>query len=113
MAGERRTNYVDTHFNLIKDFLLPVDTVTRRFTLSRFAGKPRADYTCEWFSRHLTDFTRSDNGALLVTGKPASGKTILAEWVVERLQSLSGRRASDVIAFIIGEFDNSKLSRQY
>jgi Cdc6-like AAA superfamily ATPase len=51
----------------------------------------------------LTDFTRSENGALLVTGKPATGKTVLSEWVVERLQSLNGRRASEVIAYTIGE----------
>jgi Cdc6-like AAA superfamily ATPase len=61
------------------------------------------DFTCEWFSQHLTDFTRSENGALLVTGKPATGKTVLSEWVVERLQSLNGRRASEVIAYTIGE----------
>jgi Cdc6-like AAA superfamily ATPase len=39
---------------------------------------------------------------MLVTGKPATGKTVLSEWVVERLQSLNGRRASEVVTYTIG-----------
>ena len=100
---ESINNVTDISVDLIREFLLPNDTVTRTLAVSRFIRKPRADYTCEWFSRHLTDFTRSENGILLVTGKPATGKTVLAQWVVERLQSLDGRRASEVLAHTIGE----------
>lgn len=89
--------------DIIREFLLPNDTITRTIAVSGFIRKPRADFTCEWFSQHLTDFTRSENGVLLVTGKPATGKTVLFEWVVEKLQSLNGRRGSEVIAYAIGE----------
>lgn len=91
----------DVSVDLVREFLMPHDTVTRLLAVTRFIRRPRADYTCEWFSRHLTDFTRSEKGLLLVTGKPATGKTVLSEWVVERLQSLNGRRASEVITYTI------------
>ncbi|RDL37292.1 Uncharacterized protein BP5553_04725 [Venustampulla echinocandica] len=91
----------DISVDLVRDFLMPHDTVTRRLAVTRFIRRPRADYTCEWFSRHLTDFTQGDKATLLVTGKPASGKTVLSEWVVERLQSFHGRRASEVMMYTI------------
>jgi Cdc6-like AAA superfamily ATPase len=81
---------------------MPHDRVTRILAVSRYIKRPRADFTCEWFDRHLTEFTRSGVEVMLVTGKPATGKTVLSEWVVERLQSLNGRRASEVVTYTIG-----------
>jgi Cdc6-like AAA superfamily ATPase len=94
---------LDISVDLVRDFLLPQDTVTRTLAVTRFIRRPRADYTSEWFSRHLTDFTRSGTETLLVTGKPTTGKTVLSEWAIERLQSLNGRRASEVITYTIGK----------
>lgn len=82
---------------------MPHDTVTRLLAVTRFLRTERADYTCEWFSQYLTGFTRSEKGVLLVTGEPATGKTVLSEWVIERLQSLNGHQASEVIAYRIGK----------
>jgi hypothetical protein len=39
---------------------------------------------------------------LLVSGKPSTGKSVLSEWVVERLQASTGRRASEVITYTVG-----------
>ena len=41
---------------------------------------------------------------LLVSGKPSTGKSVLSEWVVERLQASTGRRASEVITYTVGMF---------
>ena len=71
--------------------------------VTRYIKKPRADFTCEWFDRHLADFTRSGKELLLVTGKQSTGKTVLSEFCVERLQSITGRRASEVLTYTIGE----------
>lgn len=83
---------------------MPHDTVTRLLAVTRFIRRERADYTCEWFSQYLAGFNQSDKSVLLVTGEPATGKTVLSEWVVERLQSLNGQQASDVITYKIGGF---------
>ncbi|KFY35273.1 hypothetical protein V494_06061 [Pseudogymnoascus sp. VKM F-4513 (FW-928)] len=91
----------DISVDSVRDFLVPHDTVTRSLAVTRFIRKERADYTCEWFSQYLTDFTKSDKSVLFVTGEPATGKTVLSEWAVERLQSLDGQLASDVITYRI------------
>ena len=47
---------------------------------------------------------------MLVTGKPSAGKSVLSEWVVERLQASTGRRASEVVTYTIGLFARSQLT---
>lgn len=78
--------------------------------VTRNIKKPRADFTCEWFDRHLSDFTRGGKELMLVTGKPSAGKSVLSEWVVERLQASTGRRASEVVTYTIGLFARSQLT---
>ena len=46
----------------------------------------RDEYTCEWFQRHLIDFTRGDEDVLALFGQEGCGKTYLSRWIVERLQ---------------------------
>ncbi|CZR69374.1 uncharacterized protein PAC_19274 [Phialocephala subalpina] len=91
----------DVSVDLVRDFLTPHDRVTRLLTMRRNVRKTRADFTCEWFDRHLADFMRGGKEIMIVSGKPRSGKTFLAGWTVERLQTLSGRRASEVVSHII------------
>ncbi|KAL5348657.1 hypothetical protein ACLOAV_006074 [Pseudogymnoascus australis] len=94
----------DVSVDSVRNFLVPHDTVTRLLAVTRFIRRERADYTCEWFSQYLTGFIQSEKEVLLVTGEPATGKTVLSEWVVERLQSFDGQLASDVITYRIGNF---------
>ncbi|KUJ18660.1 uncharacterized protein LY89DRAFT_683570, partial [Mollisia scopiformis] len=91
----------DISVELIREFLIPHDRVTRLLTTTRTTRTTRADFTCEWFDRYLTDFMRSGKERLIVSGKPRTGKSVLAEWTIERLQTLSGRRASEVISYSI------------
>jgi len=88
--------------DLVREFLTPHDRITRMLAVTRNIRKPRADFTCEWFDRHLTDFWRSGKESLIVTGQPGSGKSILSGWVVERLQAATGRRATEVMTYTCG-----------
>lgn len=80
--------FSDLSVDLVREFLTPHDTVTRMLAVARHIKKSRADFTCEWFDRHLVDFTRNGKELLLVTGNHSTGKSVLSEWVVERLQSI-------------------------
>ncbi|KAK3390788.1 hypothetical protein B0H63DRAFT_410784 [Podospora didyma] len=46
----------------------------------------RADDTCEWLKAPMIEFFRSSDKALTITGDSGTGKTVLAEWMEERLQ---------------------------
>ncbi|EPE09363.1 nacht domain protein [Ophiostoma piceae UAMH 11346] len=46
----------------------------------------RAEDTCEWVKSDLVDFLQSNEKILTVSGAPGSGKTVLADWIEERLQ---------------------------
>jgi Cdc6-like AAA superfamily ATPase len=61
----------------------------------------RAEYTCEWATEHLTDFARSKDHVLLITGKEHSGKSVLAGWIADRMRNTKGRLAHEVVSFSI------------
>lgn len=90
--------------DLIREFLTPPDSVTRLLAVSRNIYKTRADFTCEWFDRHLSDFARDGKEVMVVTGKSSSGKSVLSDWVVERLRAARGRRATEVVTYTVGEY---------
>ncbi|ERT03366.1 hypothetical protein HMPREF1624_01679 [Sporothrix schenckii ATCC 58251] len=46
----------------------------------------RAEDTCEWIKSDLVEYLQSKEKILAVTGAPGSGKTVLADWIEERLQ---------------------------
>lgn len=62
----------------------------------------REEYTCEWFQSHLLAFTRSKNSTLIINGPPGCGKSVLAGWVVERLQRPLGRKSYMTLSCSIG-----------
>ncbi|THW36752.1 hypothetical protein D6C90_00605 [Aureobasidium pullulans] len=57
------------------------------------------EYTCEWFQRHLLEFTRSDQDILAITGPPGSGKSVLSSWIQERLQRPLDRKTHSTVMF--------------
>ena len=53
-------------------------------------------FTCAWFQSHLNTFIRSQNDILMVEGKTGTGKTVLANWTVDRLQRPIARTRTPV-----------------
>ncbi|KAK0662844.1 hypothetical protein DIS24_g1763 [Lasiodiplodia hormozganensis] len=96
----------------IRRFLSPHDTVVRGL-LSR-QSKSRShyvEYTCEWFDHMLQEFTAGDDNVFLITGKPGCGKTVLSQWIMERLRRQQDRASYDVACFFIeGDFKTETTS---
>ncbi|KAL8786241.1 MAG: hypothetical protein Q9195_008297 [Heterodermia aff. obscurata] len=68
--------------------------------------------SCEWFQKHLTNFLRSKDQALEVTGKPGCGKTSLFLWSVDFLKRRVLGRTYTTIAFSIDpavEIENASI----
>lgn len=63
----------------------------------------RAEESFEWFDSYLTSFTATKNNLLHITGSPGSGKSVLAEWIIERLQTSGDHAEWDVIPYAISK----------
>ncbi|KAL1846793.1 hypothetical protein Plec18167_005845 [Paecilomyces lecythidis] len=61
----------------------------------------RAEESFEWFDSYLTGFTTTKNHLLHITGSPGSGKSVLADWIIERLQTSGDHADWDVIPYSI------------
>ena len=89
---------------VIRDFLEPQDRVVRTMISNQLSsGVHRAEFTCEWFSSRITDFTRNRDKVFLITGGPSSGKTVLSRWIVEKLQGSMDQDHYDVISYFVGK----------
>ena len=89
---------------VIRDFLGPQDRVVRTMISNQlYSGVHRAEFTCEWFSSHITNFTRNRNKVFLITGGPSSGKSVLSRWIVEKLQGSMDQDPYDVISYFVGK----------
>jgi DNA replication protein DnaC len=76
-----------TKVKAIKKWLEPEDPVlnnTTEFT-AHFAQE-REESTCLWMAPYLTRFLKSDQKTMFISGKPGSGKTILASVINDYLQ---------------------------
>lgn len=62
----------------------------------------RDEYTCEWFQRHLLDFSRSKDDGLAIVGPAGCGKSVLSHWIIERLQRPLGKKTYETLFFTIG-----------
>ncbi|KAK2736384.1 hypothetical protein FQN55_001680 [Onygenales sp. PD_40] len=71
----------------IRSWLGPDDPVLRNAAESTsYLAQNREELTCLWLGPHLASFLKSSYKSLCVTGKPGSGKTVLASVVVDQLQ---------------------------
>ncbi|KAJ5756136.1 hypothetical protein N7533_005679 [Penicillium manginii] len=75
----------------VKSWLAPEDRVLSHLAenTSHLAHE-REENTCLWMAPHLTRFLKSSKSSLSFTGKPGSGKTVLASVIVDRLQDPIG-----------------------
>jgi ABC-type Mn2+/Zn2+ transport system ATPase subunit len=84
---------------------LPQDTVLQTMSVERRGNKNvRAEFTCEWFERPLVDFFRSRERLLTISGENGAGKTVLSDWIVERLQRPVGRKVYQTMECKISEY---------
>lgn len=93
----------------IRRFLSPFDSTVASIIQSLGSRQTRTEFTCEWFDGHLMSFIRSKDRNLLVSGKPGTGKSVLTDWIIERLERLQGAKATDVIYYKIRKFFQNSL----
>ena len=87
----------------LRAWLRPHDTILQTLVKNRFhAPGHRDEYTCEWFQRHLLDFSRSKEDGLSIVGPAGCGKSVLSRWIVERLQRPLGKRTYETLFFTVG-----------
>ena len=66
------------------------------------APSQRGEFTCEWFQSHLLAFSRSKNDTLAAHAPTGSGKSVLASWIVERLQRSIGKKTYVTLSCTLG-----------
>ena len=94
----------------LRAWLRPRDRSLQTLVKNRFhAPGHRDEYTCEWFQRHLLDFSRSKKDGLSIVGPAGCGKSVLSRWIVERLQRPLGKRSFETLFFTIGRSFESML----
>lgn len=71
----------------IRSWLAPEDRVlSHAVEMSSHLAHDREELTCLWMGPALARFLRSPSKTLTITGKPGSGKTVLASVIVDHLQ---------------------------
>jgi len=87
---------------VMRRFLAPQDTVVQALMSGRISSRHRrAEFTCEWATKRVNDFARSQDSLLVLSGKEYSGKSVLAGWIAERIANTRGRLGHDVMFFDI------------
>ena len=62
----------------------------------------RSEDTCHWIQHDVLQFLKSKDQALAITGAAGTGKTILAEWIQERLARPLDRKTYSVLDYTFG-----------
>ena len=86
----------------VRRFLSSNDRVVEALLSNRLGSRSkRAEYSCEWFEPHLRGFTQSTDKTFLVHGQAGIGKSVISEWVIERLRRGRGPKAYDVLSYSV------------
>lgn len=86
--------------DLLQRWLAPTDSVLAFLSTNHISIACRPEqFTCTWFQPHLAAFVKGRENVLLVEGKVGSGKTTLANWIVDRLQRPINRRHVSTVSF--------------
>lgn len=93
------------YIRVLQLWLAPQDTVLAQLSSDHVDHANRAEeHTRTWLQSHLKSFFKGDNKCLLVQGKSGSGKTTMANWVVDRLQRPVSRREISTLSFFFSKF---------
>lgn len=85
---------------VLQRWLAPTDSVLAFLSSNHVSIACRPEqFTCIWFQSHLSAFLKSRENILLIEGKVGSGKTTLANWIIDRLQRPISRRHVSTISF--------------
>lgn len=92
---------------VLQAWLAPQDTVLAMLSSDHvnLVSRPE-ELTCTWMQEPLKTFFKGNEKCLLVQGGPGSGKTTLANWVVDRLQRPVNRKMVTTLSF----FFNSSVT---
>lgn len=89
---------------VLQAWLAPQDTILAQLSLDHVNLASRAEeYTCTWLQSHLNSFFKGDDKCLFVQGKSGSGKTTMANWVVDRLQRPVNRMDISTLSFFFSK----------
>jgi len=85
----------------VRQRLNPVTTVNFRGALYSELAEDleRAEDTCEWIKHDLAQFLRSSDKILAVSGPAGCGKTVLADWIEERLRRPLDHKSYTVLTY--------------
>ena len=97
-------------YETIRQKLSASDEQLKVLTTVRLADKSeRSEGTCEWIQDHLLDFLRSGDKLFTLTGKSGSGKSMLMDWMKERLSRPLGRKSYETLSYAFGKFSQSPM----
>ena len=89
---------------VIRKWLEPRDRVLKAVLDDRLVARGHQDeYTCEWFHRYLANFAGGKDDVLAVTGPDGCGKSVIADWVVGRVQRPLGRKSYQSLSYTLGK----------
>lgn len=92
------------HVLALQAWLAPQDTVLALLSSDHVNLVSRAgEYTCTWLQAHLNSFFKGRNKCLFIRGKAGSGKTTMANWVVDRLQRPVSRKNISTLSFFFSK----------
>ncbi|KAI9744104.1 MAG: hypothetical protein M1818_002256 [Claussenomyces sp. TS43310] len=93
---------VSVNIGTLRKWLNPHDRVLRTILNDRRSDLDRREeFTCEWFQKHLLDFSRGKDDMLAVKGPAGSGKSVLYGWILERLQRPVGKKTHETLSLSI------------
>lgn len=99
--GESHSYLGTSDINAVRQFLDVQDRTLK--TILEVQTPSRAESTFEWFDSYLTSFAASDNDVLYITANPGCGKSVLSQWITERLHMGADHVSWDVIPYAISE----------
>ncbi|KAJ5599082.1 hypothetical protein N7450_000149 [Penicillium hetheringtonii] len=98
LSRETLASFSRSDISEIRSWLAPKDHILSRLAenTSHFAYE-REEMTCRWVGPFLSEFLQSPQTTLSITGKPGSGKTILASVIVD---SVSDQNSGYMALFV-------------